>query len=88
MPLQPGTWKGHRAGTCEAVYHHVLKTLERDSKDSNRIYCFRGCDIVVNDVNQELAESVAKEIESMGRKSIAVKADISKPEEVLALYRR
>lgn len=45
------------------------------------IFC-RGCDIVINDVNQELAEGVAKEIESLGRKSIAVKADISKPGEV------
>jgi len=47
----------------------------------------RGCDIIVNDVNQELAESVAKEIEGLGRKSIAVKADISKPEEVDALFK-
>ena len=49
------------------------------------IFC-RGCDIVINDVNQELAEGVAKEIESLGRKSIAVKADISKPGEVFMLY--
>ena len=36
-----------------------------------------GCDIVVNDVNLEGAEKTAAEIKTLGRKAIAVKADVS-----------
>ncbi len=41
-----------------------------------------GADIVIVDVNLELAEETAKEIEGMGRKSIAYKMDVTNLEEV------
>lgn len=46
-----------------------------------------GYNICVNDIsaNQSEAESVAKAIESMGRKAIAVTADVSKIQEVQRL---
>jgi NAD(P)-dependent dehydrogenase (short-subunit alcohol dehydrogenase family) len=36
-----------------------------------------GADVAVNAAHKETAEAVANEIKSMGRKSIAVKADVS-----------
>jgi NAD(P)-dependent dehydrogenase (short-subunit alcohol dehydrogenase family) len=44
-----------------------------------------GCDVVVNALHIEGAEKVANEIKALGRKSIAVKADISKSAEVNAM---
>lgn len=41
-----------------------------------------GADIVVSDINLEKAQETSKEIEAMGRKSIAIKVDVSKYEEV------
>ncbi len=41
-----------------------------------------GCDVVVNALHIEGAEKVAEEIRAMGRKSLAVKADISNNTEV------
>lgn len=41
-----------------------------------------GADVIINDVSRENAESVAEEIRKLGRKSIAVVADISKKSEV------
>ena len=41
-----------------------------------------GCDVVVTDLNLEGAEKVAKEIESIGRQSLAIKTDISNSTEV------
>ena len=35
-----------------------------------------GCDIIVNDINLEAAEQTADEIKKLGRKAIAVKADV------------
>ena len=46
-----------------------------------------GADVVVNYVTHpETAEEVAHAIEGMGRKAIALKADVSKEEEVEAMY--
>lgn len=41
-----------------------------------------GADIVIADINMELAVKTSKEIEDLGRKSIAVKTDITKKEDV------
>ena len=41
-----------------------------------------GCDVVVTDLNLEGAEKVAKEIEGIGRQSLAIKTDISNSTEV------
>jgi len=43
-----------------------------------------GCDVVIADVNPEKIDSVAKEVESLGRKSLAIKLDVSDPESVKA----
>jgi 3-oxoacyl-[acyl-carrier protein] reductase len=37
-----------------------------------------GCDIVVADIQMDAAQKVVKEIQGIGRKSVAIKADISK----------
>jgi 3-oxoacyl-[acyl-carrier protein] reductase len=41
-----------------------------------------GCDIIVNDVDSEGAEKTAAEVKSLGRKAIAIKADVSSSAEV------
>lgn len=41
-----------------------------------------GLDVVVNDINSKNVNQVAKEIEAMGRKSIAIVADVSNKDEV------
>ena len=45
----------------------------------------QGANIVVNDVNMESAGEVVAEIEAMGRQAIAVKADVTAEEQVLAM---
>lgn len=41
-----------------------------------------GCDVVVNALHLDGAEKVAEEVKALGRKSLAIKADISKSTEV------
>lgn len=41
-----------------------------------------GADVAVNDVNLETVEITASEVRALGRRSIAIKADVSKEEEV------
>ncbi len=41
-----------------------------------------GFNVVINDVNMDKTEAVSKEISSLGRESIAVKADVSNRDEV------
>jgi NAD(P)-dependent dehydrogenase (short-subunit alcohol dehydrogenase family) len=47
-----------------------------------------GADIVINDVNLDAAEEAASEIRGLGRRAIAVKADVGDPEEVDAMVGR
>jgi NAD(P)-dependent dehydrogenase (short-subunit alcohol dehydrogenase family) len=47
-----------------------------------------GCDVIVNDINLEDAEKTAAEIVALGRKSIAIKADITKNAEVQAMVKK
>jgi NAD(P)-dependent dehydrogenase (short-subunit alcohol dehydrogenase family) len=47
-----------------------------------------GADICVNDVNLDAAEETAEEIRRLGRKAIAVKADVGDPDEVDAMVGR
>ena len=42
----------------------------------------KGADIVVSDVNLEKAEETSKEIQSLGRKAMAIKADVSRVDDV------
>ena len=41
-----------------------------------------GCDVIVNDINLQGAEQTAAEVRTLGRKAIAIKADIRKRDEV------
>ncbi len=41
-----------------------------------------GCDLIINDLNQNACQKVADEIQAKGRKAIAVKADITKGAEI------
>jgi 3-oxoacyl-[acyl-carrier protein] reductase len=41
-----------------------------------------GCDIIVTDINFEGAKQTAAEVETLGSKAIAIKADVSKSDEV------
>ena len=41
-----------------------------------------GCDVIVNDINLEAAEQTADEIRKLGRKAIAVKADVGEKTQV------
>jgi glucose 1-dehydrogenase len=45
-----------------------------------------GADIVVNTGDQEPAEEIAHQIEACGRRVIAIKADVSKEDQVLAMF--
>jgi len=48
-------------------------------------FAAEGADVAVNDVHLESAEVTAQEIRKMGRRSIAVKADVSQESEVNAM---
>jgi len=41
-----------------------------------------GCDIVVNDIDEEGIQKTAAEVEALGRKAMAIKADVTKVAEV------
>jgi 3-oxoacyl-[acyl-carrier protein] reductase len=41
-----------------------------------------GCDVIVSDINLEGAEQTAAEVRALGRKAIAIKADVRKIDEV------
>lgn len=44
-----------------------------------------GCDLIINDLNLRDARKVADEIKAMGRRAIAVKADITRSEDIAAM---
>lgn len=48
-------------------------------------FAHEGCDIVVADIKMDLAQKVVDEIKSGGRQAIAIKADMSKSNEIKAL---
>lgn len=47
-----------------------------------------GADIAIVDVDLEAAEAAAKEVEALGRKAIAMKADVTSPEDAVAAVQR
>ncbi len=47
-----------------------------------------GADVAVNDIDLEAAEKTASEVKALGRRSIAVKADVSSENEVKAMVAR
>jgi 3-oxoacyl-[acyl-carrier protein] reductase len=46
-----------------------------------------GCDIAISDIDLETAQVTASEIEKLGRKSLALKADVSNASDVEELFR-
>ena len=44
-----------------------------------------GADVAVADINVQSAETVAKEIKDLGRRSLAVAVDVSRPDQVFAM---
>jgi 3-oxoacyl-[acyl-carrier protein] reductase len=46
-----------------------------------------GCDVIVNDINLQGAEQTAAEVRALGRKAIAIKADIRKSDEVNSMVK-
>ena len=44
-----------------------------------------GCDVIVNDINLDDAIKTAAEVEAMGRRSLAIKADVTRKAEVQAM---
>ncbi len=47
-----------------------------------RKFAEEGCDLIINDLSLDAAKKVAEEIKSLGRKAIAVKADITNGAEI------
>ncbi|RKY03051.1 short-chain dehydrogenase [Candidatus Poribacteria bacterium] len=51
-----------------------------------KVFCLTlaeaGADVAVIDIDPETASQTAKEIEAMGRRALAIKADVTKPDEV------
>lgn len=47
-----------------------------------------GADVVVNDVSKDAADKIAREVEGLGRRALAVPADISKSDEVAAMVNK
>ncbi len=47
-----------------------------------------GCDVIVNDINLDDAKKTAAEVEALGRKSIAIKADVTKKAEVQDMVKK
>jgi 3-oxoacyl-[acyl-carrier protein] reductase len=41
-----------------------------------------GCDVIVNDINLDDAQKTAAQVEALGRKALAIKADVTKKAEV------
>jgi len=64
-------------GAGQGIGRAIALTLARE-----------GADVVVNDVDLELAEKVAGEIKSQGRQAQAIKADVSNSEEVNQLVNK
>ena len=52
------------------------------------VFAREGADIAVNDIDQKLAETTAEEIRAMGRRAMAVVADVSKEEEVTRMVEK
>jgi NAD(P)-dependent dehydrogenase (short-subunit alcohol dehydrogenase family) len=48
----------------------------------------QGCDVIVNDVDEEGVKKTAADIEAMGRHSLAIKADVTKVAEVRDMVRQ
>jgi len=51
-------------------------------KDIALAFAREGADVIISDVNFEMAEATSKEVESLGRRSMAIKLDVTKSSEV------
>jgi NAD(P)-dependent dehydrogenase (short-subunit alcohol dehydrogenase family) len=52
------------------------------------LFAQEGADVAINDVNLPAAEETAGKVKQMGRRAIAIKANVSKPSEVDAMIER
>lgn len=52
------------------------------------LFAQEGADVAINDVNLPAAEEVAGKARQMGRRAIAIKANVSRPDEVEAMIER
>ena len=62
-------------GAARGIGKEIALTLARE-----------GADVIINDINLEEAEKAAGEITAMGRRSMAIKADVSNSSEVNAMF--
>ncbi|WP_431734859.1 3-oxoacyl-[acyl-carrier-protein] reductase [Cellulosispirillum alkaliphilum] len=46
-----------------------------------------GCDVAISDIDLESAKETAKEVEALGRRAIAVSGDVSKEDDVKAMFK-
>ncbi|HEX7561423.1 MAG TPA: SDR family NAD(P)-dependent oxidoreductase, partial [Candidatus Humimicrobiaceae bacterium] len=46
-----------------------------------------GADVAIVDINKENADITSEEIKSLGRRSISIKTDLSKKDEVQAMFK-
>ena len=51
------------------------------------LFARQGADIAVNDIDLPAADRTAAAVEKIGRRAIAVQADVAKADEVDAIYR-
>jgi NAD(P)-dependent dehydrogenase (short-subunit alcohol dehydrogenase family) len=47
-----------------------------------------GCDVIVNDIDEEGVQKTAAEVEALGRKAMAIKADVTKVAEVKDMVKK
>jgi NAD(P)-dependent dehydrogenase (short-subunit alcohol dehydrogenase family) len=47
-----------------------------------------GCNVIVNDIDEEGIQKTAAEVEALGRKAMAIKADVTKVAEVKAMVKK
>ncbi len=48
----------------------------------------QGCDVVISDIEEELASATASEVAGLGRRSLAIRCDVSSREEVEGLVKQ
>jgi len=48
----------------------------------------QGCDVIVNDIDEEGVKKTASDVEALGRRSLAIKADVTKVAEVKEMVKK
>jgi NAD(P)-dependent dehydrogenase (short-subunit alcohol dehydrogenase family) len=47
-----------------------------------------GCDVIVNDLKLDDAQKTAAEVKALGRKAMAIKADVTQKTEVVEMFKK